>query len=85
MLPEKFSPVNIGKMNFHGRDSRGTDSIPDYYTGMGISSGINNHCLGPVTGLVDKIHDLPFVVRLQNPQLHFFLLGHLLESSINFL
>jgi hypothetical protein len=85
-MAERLTTVYIGQVYLHCRQGYGLESIQYGYGGMGIGGRIDNDAVEFPIGLLDPIHQDPFVVALPDIDLTAQLLGGFLnigyQSSI---
>lgn len=66
MVPEVFSGVNIGKVDFDGRNADGSDSIPQRDTGVGETAWIEYDSANTIAArLLNAIDKCPLMVGLE--------------------
>ena len=64
-MPEGFTPVNVGDMNFDERDGHPGQGVANGHTGMRVGTGIDKDEIGAVVACrLDAIDQGPFVVAL---------------------
>jgi len=83
MLPEFLAPVDVGDMGLDGRDARRGDSIAERNARVRISTGIDNDRLVLAHGVLDLLHQLAFMVRLEEGHLDTEFSGERGESPLD--
>lgn len=82
-MSELFPCMDVGKVDFDGRDGSGGDGIPQGDARMSISGGVQDDSREPRLGLLNPSDQLTLVVGLAkvdlNPQAHGTLPHHRLD------
>ena len=83
MISELFPRVNIGQVDFNGRQANSCKRIPDRKRIVRIGSGIDHNPVGPMSRILDRINQGSFTVGLENAQLRPVFLGKLSHLRID--
>ncbi len=65
-MPESLACVNVGKVYFNERDSAPGKSVANCHAGVGIRGRVDyNKARALASGLLDSIHQSPFMIALE--------------------
>src|SRR5512139_1832520 len=64
-LAEPLPAGRVGEMHLDRRESAEEESVPDCHAGVCIPGGVDHHPVGRVPCPLERLHDLPFVVGLE--------------------
>lgn len=79
-LPERFSPIDVGDMNFDRGDRYRLESIKDRHRRVSICAGIDNDAVSTVEECsLNEVHQIAFVIALKTFDFDVLLLAVILD------
>lgn len=63
-MAKGFAGVDVGKMDFNGRQAGSSNGVAQGVAGVGVSAWIDQNPIGPGAGVVNGVYEYAFVVGL---------------------